>query len=250
MRLGAYPGRARAGQPRSRQSTARREISERHRHRYEVNTGYRERLEQAGLRFAGMSPDGAAARDRRIPRPSLVHRRAVPPRTEIAAVRAAPAVRSLHRRRDRAVPPRLITRAMRVGGSPQGSASHRPESRRHRAAELQGATSKRIDQKFDQARVWLLRRFGLLDGRLLRRAACRRCVADANQICLAPHHLAVDLEPVERHEKRELIRHAVARDVATALNGNFKSRARRRRVTNGARHRRRQAVVLNLSPKF
>ncbi len=32
-------------------------ISERHRHRYEVNITYRERLEQAGLRFCGMSPD-------------------------------------------------------------------------------------------------------------------------------------------------------------------------------------------------
>ncbi len=34
------------------------EISERHRHRYEVNTGYRERLEDKGMRFSGMSPDG------------------------------------------------------------------------------------------------------------------------------------------------------------------------------------------------
>ena len=33
-------------------------ISERHRHRYEVNTGYRERLEQGGLVFSGVSPDG------------------------------------------------------------------------------------------------------------------------------------------------------------------------------------------------
>jgi CTP synthase len=33
-------------------------ISERHRHRYEVNTAYRKRLEDAGLIFAGMSPDG------------------------------------------------------------------------------------------------------------------------------------------------------------------------------------------------
>ncbi len=32
-------------------------ISERHRHRYEVNITYRERLERAGLRFSGMSPD-------------------------------------------------------------------------------------------------------------------------------------------------------------------------------------------------
>jgi CTP synthase len=34
------------------------EISERHRHRYEVNTRYREKLEAAGLRFSGTSPDG------------------------------------------------------------------------------------------------------------------------------------------------------------------------------------------------
>ncbi len=34
------------------------EISERHRHRYEVNTDYKDRLEQHGMRFAGMSPDG------------------------------------------------------------------------------------------------------------------------------------------------------------------------------------------------
>ena len=33
-------------------------ISERHRHRYEVNTGYREKLEKAGMLFSGMSPDG------------------------------------------------------------------------------------------------------------------------------------------------------------------------------------------------
>ena len=34
------------------------EISERHRHRYEVNTAYKDRLEQHGLRFSGLSPDG------------------------------------------------------------------------------------------------------------------------------------------------------------------------------------------------
>lgn len=34
------------------------EISERHRHRYEVNINYKERLEQQGLLFSGMSPDG------------------------------------------------------------------------------------------------------------------------------------------------------------------------------------------------
>jgi CTP synthase len=34
------------------------EISERHRHRYEVNAHYKDALEQGGLVFSGMSPDG------------------------------------------------------------------------------------------------------------------------------------------------------------------------------------------------
>src|ERR1700751_6174872 len=34
------------------------QISERHRHRYEINIGYRRSLEEVGLRFSGMSPDG------------------------------------------------------------------------------------------------------------------------------------------------------------------------------------------------
>jgi CTP synthase len=34
------------------------EISERHRHRYEVNNDYRDRLAKAGLQFSGTSPDG------------------------------------------------------------------------------------------------------------------------------------------------------------------------------------------------
>jgi CTP synthase len=33
-------------------------ISERHRHRYEVNTAYRDKLEAKGMRFSGLSPDG------------------------------------------------------------------------------------------------------------------------------------------------------------------------------------------------
>ncbi len=34
-------------------------ISERHRHRYEVNINYREKLEAVGLHFSGLSPDGS-----------------------------------------------------------------------------------------------------------------------------------------------------------------------------------------------
>jgi CTP synthase len=57
MRLGAYDAVLTRG---SRVSQIYRttEISERHRHRYEVNTAYKGRLEQRGMRFSGMSPDG------------------------------------------------------------------------------------------------------------------------------------------------------------------------------------------------
>jgi CTP synthase len=57
MRLGAYPALLARGS-RIAAIYDRTEISERHRHRYEVNIGYRERLEACGLRFSGMSPDG------------------------------------------------------------------------------------------------------------------------------------------------------------------------------------------------
>jgi CTP synthase len=58
MRLGAYPAMLQRGSRVSQIYDGASEISERHRHRYEVNTGYRDRLEQHGLRFSGMSPDG------------------------------------------------------------------------------------------------------------------------------------------------------------------------------------------------
>jgi CTP synthase len=57
MRLGAYPAKLSRGS-RVANIYGSTEISERHRHRYEVNTAYKGRLEQHGLRFSGMSPDG------------------------------------------------------------------------------------------------------------------------------------------------------------------------------------------------
>jgi CTP synthase len=57
MRLGAYPAMLQRGSRVSKIYDSL-EISERHRHRYEVNTNYRGRLEQHGMRFCGMSPDG------------------------------------------------------------------------------------------------------------------------------------------------------------------------------------------------
>jgi CTP synthase len=57
MRLGAYPCVVEQGS-RVAEVYGVRELSERHRHRYEVNINYRKALEEAGLRFSGMSPDG------------------------------------------------------------------------------------------------------------------------------------------------------------------------------------------------
>ena len=57
MRLGAYEAVLEPG-TRVAEIYGNTRISDRHRHRYEVNTGYRERLEAAGLKFSGMSPDG------------------------------------------------------------------------------------------------------------------------------------------------------------------------------------------------
>jgi CTP synthase len=57
MRLGAYRA---VLEPHSKIAAiyGKTEISERHRHRFEVNTAYRERLAEKGLTFAGLSPDG------------------------------------------------------------------------------------------------------------------------------------------------------------------------------------------------
>jgi CTP synthase len=57
MRLGAY-GSTLAPDSRIAKIYGATHISERHRHRYEVNTAYRTKLEAAGLSFCGMSPDG------------------------------------------------------------------------------------------------------------------------------------------------------------------------------------------------
>ena len=57
MRLGAYASTLAEGSKIAK-IYGTTEISERHRHRYEVNMGYRERLEAKGLSFCGLSPDG------------------------------------------------------------------------------------------------------------------------------------------------------------------------------------------------
>ena len=58
MRLGAYDAKLAADSQVSRVYGGVTEISERHRHRYEVNSHYIDTLEKEGLVFSGMSPDG------------------------------------------------------------------------------------------------------------------------------------------------------------------------------------------------
>ena len=66
MRLGQYPcvpqGGTRAGG-----AYAAPQVMERHRHRYEVNNRYREKLEASGMMMSGLSPDGALVEAAEIP---------------------------------------------------------------------------------------------------------------------------------------------------------------------------------------
>jgi CTP synthase len=67
MRLGLYPADLKRGTV-VRDAYGEEKVQERHRHRYEVNNAYRERLEQAGLVFSGTSPDGNLVEFVELPR--------------------------------------------------------------------------------------------------------------------------------------------------------------------------------------
>ncbi len=57
MRLGGYPCNPVAN-TRTAKAYGKDHVTERHRHRFELNNNYRERLEQSGLTISGVSPDG------------------------------------------------------------------------------------------------------------------------------------------------------------------------------------------------
>jgi CTP synthase len=67
MRLGAYPAKLKDGTI-ARKAYGRAEVSERHRHRYEVNPEYVERIEKGGLVFSGTSPDGSLMEIAELPK--------------------------------------------------------------------------------------------------------------------------------------------------------------------------------------
>ena len=56
MRLGVYPCHTVTGTIAAK-SYGEKVVDERHRHRFELNNAYRETLEEAGVRFSGLSPD-------------------------------------------------------------------------------------------------------------------------------------------------------------------------------------------------
>jgi len=76
MRLGAYPCELKEGaiayeaylSARGAQAGGKKSVSERHRHRYEVNPEYVEKLEKAGLVFSGKSPDGVLMEIAELPK--------------------------------------------------------------------------------------------------------------------------------------------------------------------------------------
>jgi CTP synthase len=57
MRLGSYPCRVQSGTLASKAYGKTMTIHERHRHRYELNNKFRDRLSEAGLRMSGVNPD-------------------------------------------------------------------------------------------------------------------------------------------------------------------------------------------------
>lgn len=67
MRLGSYPAALTAGSVVA-EAYGSAEVTERHRHRYEVNNQYRPQLEAAGLVFSGTSPDGTLVEFVELPR--------------------------------------------------------------------------------------------------------------------------------------------------------------------------------------
>ncbi|MSU45259.1 MAG: CTP synthase [Candidatus Zambryskibacteria bacterium] len=67
MRLGVYKALLRYGSI-AREAYGESEVSERHRHRYEVNPEYIEEIEKAGLMFSGTSPDGKLMEFAELPR--------------------------------------------------------------------------------------------------------------------------------------------------------------------------------------
>ena len=98
MRLGQYPCRLGEG-TRAAQMYGTSQVSERHRHRYEVSNAYRDAFIAHGLTLSGLSPDGSLSRNHRVTDPSMVHLLSVPPRAEVETDASPSTVPRFHRSR-------------------------------------------------------------------------------------------------------------------------------------------------------
>ncbi len=99
MRLGLYPADLTPGSVVAEAYGATR-VDERHRHRYEVNNGYVDRLAEAGLVFSGVGPDNGLVEFVELPRERAPLLRLHPgaPRAALPAHAPAPALRGPDRR--------------------------------------------------------------------------------------------------------------------------------------------------------
>ena len=127
MRLGAYPATLKPGS-RVAEVYGATTISERHRHRYEVNVHYTKELAAHGHGGVGLVAGRKITGDHGNPRSSLVHRRAIPSRTEITAAGATSTVHQLHRRGGAEEPPGLdaLLSATASGSSSAGATRRGP----------------------------------------------------------------------------------------------------------------------------
>ena len=106
MRLGAYPADLMPGS-RIAGIYGDTQISERHRHRYEVNTDYRQRLEAQGMVFSGLSPDGLLPETIELADHPWFIGVQYHPELKSRPFEPASAIRQLHRRCPRTVAPGL-----------------------------------------------------------------------------------------------------------------------------------------------
>ncbi len=67
MRLGTYPCKISSKDTLLFKAYGEEMIDERHRHRYEFNNSYREALEEKGLVFSGLAPDGSLVEAAELP---------------------------------------------------------------------------------------------------------------------------------------------------------------------------------------
>ena len=104
-------------------------VTERHRHRYEANEHYLERLQQAGLVITAITQREKLTEIVELPRERapLVRRRAVPPRVQEHALGRPPAVQQLHQGRAGAARGQASTN--RMNGSPTLASVRCPEGR-------------------------------------------------------------------------------------------------------------------------